>query len=98
LDKAQLLVVDDEPASRYGIKKALTQFKLSIQEASEGKQALEMISQLNPDLVILDINLPGMDGLTVLTEATAQSFSPGDCYHCIRFGKNCSGGDEARSI
>jgi DNA-binding NtrC family response regulator len=76
MDKAQLLVVDDEPASRYGIKKALTPFKLSIQEASEGKQALEMISQLNPDLVILDINLPGMDGLAVLTEATQLNHSP----------------------
>jgi DNA-binding NtrC family response regulator len=76
LDKAQLLVVDDEPASRYGIKKALTQFKLNVQEASEGKQALEMISQLNPDLVILDINLPGMDGLAVLTAATQLNHSP----------------------
>jgi two-component system response regulator AtoC/two-component system nitrogen regulation response regulator NtrX len=76
LDKTQLLVVDDEPASRYGIKKALTPFKLSIQEASEGKQALEMISQLNPDLVILDINLPGMDGLAVLAEATQLNHSP----------------------
>jgi DNA-binding NtrC family response regulator len=76
LDKAQLLVVDDEPASRYGIKKALTQFKLNIQEASEGKQALEMISQLNPDLVILDINLPGMDGLSVLAETTQLNHSP----------------------
>ncbi|MCI0447758.1 sigma-54 dependent transcriptional regulator [bacterium] len=76
MDKAQLLVVDDEPASRYGIKKALTPFKLSIQEASEGKQALEMISQLNPDLVILDINLPGMDGLAVLAETTQLNHSP----------------------
>jgi DNA-binding NtrC family response regulator len=71
-----LLVVDDEAASRYGIKKALTPFKLTIQEASEGKQALEMISQLNPDLVILDINLPGMDGLAVLAEATQLNHSP----------------------
>ena len=35
-----------------------------------------MISQLNPDLVILDINLPGMDGLAVLTEATQLNYSP----------------------
>lgn len=76
MERAQLLVVDDEPASRYGIKKALTPFKLSIQEAGEGKQALEMISQLNPDLVILDINLPGMDGLSVLAEATRLNHSP----------------------
>jgi two-component system response regulator AtoC/two-component system nitrogen regulation response regulator NtrX len=76
LDRAQLLVVDDEPASRYGIKKALTPFKLSIQEAADGNQALQMISQLNPDVVILDINLPGMDGLSVLTETTRQNHSP----------------------
>ena len=35
-----------------------------------------MISQLNPDLVILDINLPGVDGLTVLTETSRQNHSP----------------------
>ncbi len=84
MDRAQLLVVDDEPASRYGIKKALTPFKLTIQEASDGNQALQMISQLNPDVVILDINLPGIDGLTVLDRnIQAESFTVGHCYHCI---------------
>ncbi|HSE40745.1 MAG TPA: sigma-54 dependent transcriptional regulator [Acidobacteriota bacterium] len=76
MDRAQLLVVDDEPASRYGIKKALTPFKLNIQEAADGNQAIQMISQLNPDLVILDINLPGVDGLSVLTETSRQNHSP----------------------
>jgi two-component system response regulator AtoC/two-component system nitrogen regulation response regulator NtrX len=76
LERAQLLVVDDEAASRYGIKKALSPFKLTIQEASDGNQALQMISQLNPDVVILDINLPGIDGLSVLTETSRQNHSP----------------------
>jgi two-component system response regulator AtoC/two-component system nitrogen regulation response regulator NtrX len=76
MDKAQLLIVDDEPASRYGIKKALAPFKLTIQEAADGKQAVEKITQLNPDLVILDVNLPGIDGLSVLSEVSKQNRSP----------------------
>src|SRR5262249_37074650 len=76
MDKAQLLIVDDEPASRYGIKKALAPFRLQIQEAGDGKQAVEKIRQLSPDLVILDINLPGMDGLSVLSELGTTNHSP----------------------
>lgn len=76
MDKAQLLIVDDEPASRYGIRKALNPFRFLIQEASDGKQALEKIRQLNPDLMILDVNLPGMDGLSVLSEVKSQSQAP----------------------
>ena len=76
MDKAQLLIVDDEPASRYGIRKALTQFRFQVQEASDGKQALEKVRQLNPDLMILDVNLPGMDGLAVLSEVKTQEQPP----------------------
>ena len=76
MDRAQILIVDDEPASRYGIKKALTSFRFQVQEASDGKQALEKIKQLSPDLMILDINLPGMDGLSVLSEAKTQNQAP----------------------
>jgi two-component system response regulator AtoC/two-component system nitrogen regulation response regulator NtrX len=67
------LIVDDEPGSRYGIRKALTQFKFHFQEAGTGKEALEKIRQLAPDLVILDINLPEMDGLSVLSEVQRES-------------------------
>jgi DNA-binding NtrC family response regulator len=76
MDKAQLLIVDDEPASRYGIRKALSQFHFSIVEAGDGNQALEKIQQLNPDLVILDLNLPSLDGLSVLTETGKQNRRP----------------------
>ena len=70
------MIVDDEPASRYGIRKALSPFRFQIQEAADGKQALEKIRLLSPDLMILDVNLPGMDGLSVLTEAKAQNQAP----------------------
>lgn len=76
MEKAQLLIVDDEPASRYGIRKALTPFKFQVQEASDGKQAIEKVRQLNPDLMILDVNLPGMDGLSVLSEVKTQEQPP----------------------
>lgn len=76
MEKAQLLIVDDEPASRYGIKKALSSFRFTIHEAETGKEALQKITQLGPDLVILDINLPEMDGLSVLSELRKQNLSP----------------------
>src|SRR5438477_2507479 len=75
MDKAQLLIVDDEPGSRYGIKKALGS-RYQFQEAGNGEEALEKIRQLNPDLVILDVNLPQKDGLTVLSELRKNGVSP----------------------
>ena len=53
MEKPLLLIVDDEPGSRYGIKKALSQFRFAIQEAGDGKEALDKIQQLLPDLVSL---------------------------------------------
>ena len=54
MEKALVLVVDDEPASRYALKKALSSFRFTFQEAGDGKEALEKIELFNPDLVILD--------------------------------------------
>jgi two-component system response regulator AtoC/two-component system nitrogen regulation response regulator NtrX len=76
MDKPQLLIVDDEAGSRYGIKKALSQFRFNIHEAADGKEALDKIKQLAPNLVILDVNLPEMDGLSVLSEVRKQNHVP----------------------
>ncbi len=76
MEKPQLLIVDDEPASRYGIKKALAPFRFTVQEAATGKEALDKIRQLMPDLVILDVNLPEMDGLSVLSEIHSDNSAP----------------------
>lgn len=76
MDKALLLIVDDEPGSRYGIKKALSSFRLQTIEAADGEDALDKIRHHNPEIVILDVNLPKKDGLSVLAEARKENLNP----------------------
>ena len=66
----RVLIVDDEVLVRIGIKHSIAWeqngfFEL-IGEASDGKEALEMIQKLAPDIVILDINMPVLNGIEVL--------------------------------
>jgi two-component system OmpR family response regulator len=59
---AKILVVDDDPAIRNLIHRFLTQKKYQIDSAFDGKTALEVFEKFNPDLVILDVNLPDANG------------------------------------
>ena len=61
-----VLIADDEAAARYGVKKALARQQCRILEAADGTQALQLIQNEQPDLVLLDIHMPGQDGLSVL--------------------------------
>jgi nitrogen regulation protein NR(I) len=61
----KLLVVDDEQSVRYSFRKLLTAAYL-VSEASNADQALEVFKAEKPDLVILDIEMPGKDGIEVL--------------------------------
>src|SRR5271168_3090478 len=60
-----ILIVDDEPAARYGLRRAL-ESKYRIAEADSAETAREALPRENPDLVLLDIVLPGQDGLSFL--------------------------------
>jgi len=62
----KLLVVDDNRASRELIRAILKTVRCDIIEASHGQQALDLIQMEKPDLVLMDIDMPGMDGFTVL--------------------------------
>ena len=62
----KVLVVDDNRASRDLIRAILKPVRCEIAEASHGQQALDLIQQNRPDLVLLDIDMPGMDGITVV--------------------------------
>ncbi len=61
----RILVVEDEDAIRSVIADALRSEELEIWEAQSGEEALAIIQQNPPDLVILDALMPGMDGFTL---------------------------------
>lgn len=65
MDKIKILVVDDHTIMREGIRALLSineDFEI-VGEASEGRGALEQVRELMPDVVVMDIAMPGMDGL-----------------------------------
>jgi DNA-binding NtrC family response regulator len=74
-DKLRLLIVDDEEASRYGMRRGLTTFGYSVSEADSAEAARILIKQQEPDLMLLDVNLPGMSGLDFLRELQESNTS-----------------------
>jgi DNA-binding NtrC family response regulator len=66
-----ILIIDDEPAARYGLRRAL-ESKYRISEADSAESAQNAVSAENPDLILLDIILPGQDGLTFLQRLRSE--------------------------
>ena len=61
----RILVVEDDRAVREALRRALTLGGYEVQLAEDGEQALDMVVQGLPDAVVLDVGLPGIDGLEV---------------------------------
>lgn len=64
----KILVVDDEENARIGLTKLLTQEGYDVDSAADGQEALDRLNARPVHLVISDINMPGMNGLTFLRE------------------------------
>ena len=71
-----ILVADDDPQIRDVVRIALTQAGLAVSEAGDGRSALEKAESLRPDLIILDIGMPEMDGLEVCRAVRKTSEVP----------------------
>ena len=70
----RIVVVDDEPDVRTTLRallEARTTFTV-IGEASNGEEALELVAELKPDVVVMDVVMPVMDGITATRQITDQ--------------------------
>ncbi len=70
--RATILLVEDEETLRRVMKDLLEQEGYLICEARDGAEALEQVDRHNPDIVLLDLNLPNIDGYTVLTQLRSR--------------------------
>lgn len=68
MKKKKILIVDDEHLIRWSFSKKLEDWGYHPETASSGKEALTLVSNFNPDLVLLDLNLPDKNGLQLLKE------------------------------
>jgi len=72
----KILIVDDDPHIREVIKFALEKADMMVSLANDGKQALQKFKQSDCDLIVLDINMPEMDGLECCREIRKTSEVP----------------------
>ncbi len=68
MNSPRILVVDDEQKIRSLVASYLTSDGFDVVEASNGEEAIAAVSRRKPDLVVMDIRMPGMDGLEALTK------------------------------
>ena len=95
----KILIADDDASARYALNKPLVGTNRSIHEATDGKQTLEAIYEVLPDLVFLDLHMPITDGKAVLLglQERRPHYAPeiivvtandtvSDAVECIRLG------------
>ncbi len=72
VDVSHLLVVDDQPNSRMLLGDLLEGIGYRVSEAESGNQALQMLETFQPDLILLDVMMPGLDGFEVCRRIKAN--------------------------
>jgi DNA-binding NtrC family response regulator len=70
---ARILVVDDEKLIRWSVGERLQRDGYEVLSAESGEEALELLAAQSPDLMLLDVRLPGIDGLETLQRALTQA-------------------------
>ena len=102
MDKPKVLVVEDDPRIRASVRRALAYEGYRASEADDGESALIAVRDDPPDLILLDLNLPGIDGREVLRQAKGDaalrhipvvvlttSEAEEDIFRSYNLGANC---------
>src|ERR1700741_4759137 len=87
-----VLVADDDPVMRLLMLEMLNQVGLDMIAAEDGVQALASYQAMAPDLVLLDVEMPGMDGFAVCREIRRLDSHPGAPVIMV------TGGDELEAV
>lgn len=67
-ERRLILVVEDNPDNMYVLDHLLTRSGYLVQQATQGGEALALMEQQRPDLVLMDMQMPGMDGYTMVKQ------------------------------
>jgi len=73
MKKARILVVDDEASARSGLAKLLQQEGYEVETAADGLQALELVAEKAPNLIVTDLKMPNMDGMQLVAKVHEQN-------------------------
>ena len=71
----RMLIVDDEPATRHGLRTAVNWSLMHVEIVGEGRdgvEALALAEQLRPDILICDVRMPRMDGIALANALSAR--------------------------
>ncbi len=77
MDSLRIVIADDEPIIRLDLRKTLENMGHQVvAEAGDGAKAVELARELKPDIVILDIKMPEMDGIDAAKVVTTEGIAP----------------------
>jgi CheY-like chemotaxis protein len=94
--RRRVLVADDVPVNRKMLCELLRRLGFEAHEAADGRQALDQVRLIAPDLVLMDVRMPGLDGLEATAELRKQPATAR--LPVIMVSANAAPEDQARSL
>lgn len=98
LPPLKILLVEDEPINQLVTKKQLEHWNLDVTAASTGKEAMELMQQHDYDCILMDVQMPEMDGITATKLIREQEKESGKHICIIAFTASAMAGDKERFL